>query len=347
MTMNARDEQCEATLAALARGGAELDWEQIELHLSTCASCGAGLARFTAAVVEQFAASDLLDGLESAGPMPAGPPIAFPNAAAREERRRRRLWPRFAGAAAAAVAAVAVLTSIFVARSGRGGAGGSSVAAERLPQYVSKLYVLPQRANDIYYNGDLVQVCINVNQPSHVLLEILEGHATTTLLDADAGASAADQCFPYRVTALHARATLRLEAFYGPTRIAREDVTLLPAPPSSSPPPLSFSYYWEKERGDPARSVPWPERLTRRRSATPSTGSPLLSHTSLNHLAVYTTSVYGRAGAGVMRAALPPRAAPRALRSAGARGRGRPRSRCCACCGYPPAGRRRAAGRRR
>ena len=107
MTMNARDEQCEATLAALARGGAELDWEQIELHLSTCASCGAGLARFTAAVVEQFAASDLLDGLESAGPMPAGPPIAFPNAAAREERRRRRLWPRFAGAAAATAAAAA------------------------------------------------------------------------------------------------------------------------------------------------------------------------------------------------------------------------------------------------
>ncbi|HLZ69502.1 MAG TPA: hypothetical protein VKV26_06260 [Dehalococcoidia bacterium] len=221
--MNPRDERCDAVLAALARGGAETDWQQIDRHLTTCAACAAGLARFTDAVAEQFAASDLLAAL-----------IAFPDAAARETRRRR-LWPRVAGAAAAAVAAVALLGGVFVLRSGRGGTGGSSAVAERLPQYVSKLYVLPQRANATYYNGDRVQVCLNVNQPSHVLLEVLEGHTTTTLLDTDADASTSDRCFPYTVTALRGRATLRLEAFYGPTRIAREEVTLLPAPPTPAP----------------------------------------------------------------------------------------------------------------
>jgi hypothetical protein len=232
MTIPAGNERCAEVRAALARGGAEVDWEQVEEHLATCPRCAAGLERFSRAVGEQFAASDALAGLAvaepSAGPRP---PLAFPEPAARRERARRR-WPRYAGAAAAAVAAVAVLTGVFVARSGHGGAGGSSAVAERLPQYVSKLYVLPPRPDNTYVNGDEIQVCINVNQPSRVLLEILEGHTTTTLLDTDADPSTSDRCFPYRVAALRSRATLRLEAYYGPTRIAREDVTLLPAAPT-------------------------------------------------------------------------------------------------------------------
>lgn len=231
MTMRTGDGRCEDVRAALAGGGAGVDWAQVEQHLSSCPACGAGLARFGEAVAEQFAASDALAGLADAEPATRpGAPIAFPDAAARRARGRR--WPRYAGAAAAAVAAVAVLSGVFVARSGRGGAGGSSAVAERLPQYVSKLYVLPERADNTYVDGDQIQVCINVNQPSRVVLEILEGHTTTTLLDTDADASTTDRCFPYRVTALRSRATLRLEAYYGPTRIAREDVTLLPAAPT-------------------------------------------------------------------------------------------------------------------
>lgn len=232
MTANASNERCEDVRAALARGGAGVDWTQLEQHLASCAACSAGLARFADAVAEQFAASDALDGFEELdGAASAPAPLVFPGVAARQARKRRR-WPRYAGAAAAAVAAVAVLSGVFVARSGRGGAGGTSVVAERLPQYVSKLYVLPPRADNTYVNGDQIQVCINVNQPSRVLLQVLEGHTTATLLDTDADASTADQCFPYRVAALRGRATLRLEAYYGPTRIAREDVTLLPVAPT-------------------------------------------------------------------------------------------------------------------
>lgn len=232
MTVPAGEERCTAVRAALARGGAEVDWEQVEQHLATCPRCAAGLARMSDAVAEQFAASDALAGLAAVEPAAdPHPPLAFPGAAARRERARRQ-WPRYAAAAAAAVAAVAVLSGVFVARSGHGGAGGASAVAERLPQYVSKLYVLPPRPDNTYVNGDEIQVCINVNQPSRVVLEILEGHTTTTLLDTDADASTSDRCFPYRVAALRSRATLRLEAFYGPTRIAREDVTLLPATPT-------------------------------------------------------------------------------------------------------------------
>src|SRR5581483_4935459 len=226
MTMAAGDERCAEVRAALAGGGADVDWEQVEAHLATCPRCAAGLVRFSEAVAQQFAASDALAGLRAAAPAAGSrPPLALPTAAAVRRRPRPR-WPRYAGAAAAAVAVAAVLTGVFVARSGRSGSGGASAVAERLPQYVSKLYVLPPRADNTYVNGDEIQVCINVNQPSRVVLQVLEGHTTTTLLDTDADASTADRCFPYRVAALRSRATLRLEAYYGPTRIAREDVTL-------------------------------------------------------------------------------------------------------------------------
>ena len=64
MTANASNERCDDVRAALARGGAGVDWAQVEQHLASCVACGAGLTRFAEAVGGQFAASDALYGLD-------------------------------------------------------------------------------------------------------------------------------------------------------------------------------------------------------------------------------------------------------------------------------------------
>src|SRR5579884_3499547 len=99
---------CQNALAALAHGGAATDWEAVERHLAGCADCAAGLERLTAAIDEQFAASDVL--AEPAAQREGRAPLAAPESAGRVLRlpargARRRPWRRvalFGGAVAAA-----------------------------------------------------------------------------------------------------------------------------------------------------------------------------------------------------------------------------------------------------
>jgi hypothetical protein len=235
--------ECSAALTALARGGEGVDWQRVELHLSTCPSCAAGLDRFTTAVNEQFAASRLLLAVEDDTPDPAAPDtstaaatedggdggrlLIFPTPAAEQRRpavaRGRRLFI-WAGAAAAALI-VLVAAGAVVGRSGSGGA--KRAVADRRPGFVPILDVLPQRSDNTYHNGELIQVHLGINQPSRVVLSVLEGHNTTTLLDIDQDPG--ERYIPYRVVNLRQRATLRVEVFVGLERVARKDVTLQPA----------------------------------------------------------------------------------------------------------------------
>src|SRR4051812_23893595 len=75
-----RDEGCGRALAALARGGPDIDWQWVDGHLTTCAACSAGLARFTLAVNEQVAGSSLLDAAQAVAPV-ADPPATHDVAA--------------------------------------------------------------------------------------------------------------------------------------------------------------------------------------------------------------------------------------------------------------------------
>lgn len=250
--MNEQELACGDALAALARGGDAVDWEAVDRHLATCAACAGGLARFTAAIDEQFSASRSLAlladtaaipaasvearpagrGVAETIPASASDPIAFPSAAARVQRRRR-LWPRLLVAAGAAAAAIVLLSGAFVLRSGKNTPAGETTVAEFRPEFVQSVSVTPERPNQTYRPGELVTICIHTLQPERVVLSVLEGHTTFKLLDTNAGAG--EQCYPYRVAALRGRATLRLEAFFGQERVAREDVTLLPAESTPAP----------------------------------------------------------------------------------------------------------------
>jgi hypothetical protein len=246
--MTASDLDCSATLAALARGGADVDWARVELHLQTCPDCAAGLDRFTTAIEEQFAASRLLIAPDEEAPEVAGPAVtapasenggrvlAFPTPAParrRPERRlphlRGRLLPWMGAAAAALVVLVAV--GLLATRSGSGSA--TRAVADRRAEFVPILEVLPERPDHTYHDGDLIQVHIGINQPSRIVLSVLEGHATTKLLDVDADKG--ERYVPYRIANLRQRATLRIDVYYGQQRVAREEVTLLPAASTPAP----------------------------------------------------------------------------------------------------------------
>ena len=59
------DADCDRVRAAMTSGKEGVDWQQIEQHLATCDACAPGLARLTEAIQQQFAASRLLDAVES------------------------------------------------------------------------------------------------------------------------------------------------------------------------------------------------------------------------------------------------------------------------------------------
>lgn len=241
------DAECQRVHAALARGDPATDWDRVEQHLATCPSCAAGLQRLTAAVQEQFAASRARDEAEAL-PLPAAATIptsvavlggepgdghiitfpdrrrASPPGRAAAARRLRR--PRILAAVGAAAAALVVL--IVALALGLGSSAGSSkVSADRRPEFVPSLDVLPARADHTYYAGEPIQVCLRINQPSRIQLSVLEGHTTFTLYDADSDPG--QHCFPEQVKTIHGHATLRVEVFYGAERVAREDFVLLPA----------------------------------------------------------------------------------------------------------------------
>ncbi len=254
---------CSRTLAALAGGGADVDWQEVERHLAACDACTAGLDRFTAAVDEQFAASRSLDALElpattdgasvGSGALRRSPEIrqaarATPDSAAAgsgavgSDSDRIVVFPSRTAASApsrpasarmvrrvlfglGAVAAV-VLLAIGIVALLPGSRGSRSVSADRRPEFVPSLEVLPARASHIYYGGEQIQVCLRINQPSRVHLSVLKGHATFDLYDADT--SPGEHCFPEQVGAIQTRATLRVDVFYGAERVAREDFVLLP-----------------------------------------------------------------------------------------------------------------------
>jgi hypothetical protein len=241
------DGACAQTLTALAGGGAGVDWDAVEQHLAACDSCAAGLDRFTAAIQEQFAASRSLDPFD--GPRVAagsvahesgqgteatsGGIVAFPRPlgtnggrTATPHRWRRALFG-LGAIAAVVVLAVGVITVL------PGSSGNRSVSADRRPEFVPSLDVLPSRQSHTYYAGERIQVCLRINQPSRVHLSVLEGHATFNLYDADSDPG--EHCFPEQVTAITGRATLRVEVFYGSERVAREDFILLPAGATPAP----------------------------------------------------------------------------------------------------------------
>ena len=229
--------QCARVRAALARGGAEIDWDGVDRHLSSCPACAAGLSRFTAAVQEQFAASRSLDVLGGAPEPFAGAPIVvFPatdtgrTVPTRSDRRRfgRRL---IAVAAAAAVAAALLFGGrALLPGSSHAPGGANPAAADRRPEFVPSLEVLPVHPGRAYYAGQQLQVCLSINQPSRIHLSVLEGHSTFDLYDADSDPGR--HCFPEQVTRIRGRATLRVEVFYGAERVAREDFPILPAAPT-------------------------------------------------------------------------------------------------------------------
>jgi len=246
---------CESVHSALARGGADSDWDQIDRHLAECAECAAGLRRLTIAIDEQFAAGRVQSGLEEfersmaeiaptgAASLPArqsegvkgdGRLISLPDrrtamarGAARTTRRRfdRGLLATL-GAAAAAV--VLLITAIVAGLSSSGGT--RQVSADRRPEFVPSLDVLPSRPDHTYFTGEQIQVCLRINQPSRIHLSVLEGHSTFDLYDANSDPG--QHCFPEQVKAIIGRATLRVEVFYGSERVAREDFVLLPASPT-------------------------------------------------------------------------------------------------------------------
>jgi anti-sigma factor RsiW len=227
-------EECERALAALARGGPDTEWEWVDRHLATCGSCAAGLARFTAAVEEQFAASESLQagGTPAARPSPSGV-LAFPPAWPRRRGGRLAVLQRrgVLGTLAAVAAALLVLVGVLVVRTS---SGGGSVVAGRRPEFVPSLEVVPSRPDHTYYAGEQIQVCLSINQPSRVHLSVLEGQTTFDLYDADSDPGR--HCFPERIAdGLRSRARLRVEVFYGSQRVAREDYVLLPAAPTPSP----------------------------------------------------------------------------------------------------------------
>lgn len=245
------DAECRLVLAALARGGAATDWEAVERHLSDCRSCGAGLARLTDGIAEQFAASRALAGAESGLPgsleapveldagMGRGQLLRFPNGEAIVHRprpqggivKRSRRWDGRVLAIVGAAAAAVLLVAVVVLRSGA--QHGATVVADRRPEFVPSLSVLPERADHTYYSGEQIQVCLRINQPSRVHLSVLVGHSTFDLYDADSDAG--QHCFPEQIRKLTSRATLRVEVFYGAERVAREDFPLLPAQATPSP----------------------------------------------------------------------------------------------------------------
>jgi hypothetical protein len=241
---------CETAQAVLARGGADSDWDQIDRHLAECADCAAGLRRVTAAIDEQFAASRVQAGLEEferstaeiapagATSLPArqsgdGRLISLPDrraamagTAARTGRRRfdRGLLATLGAAAAAVVLLIAAIVA------GMSSSGGTrQVSADRRPEFVPSLDVLPSRPDHTYFAGEQIQVCLRINQPSRIHLSVLEGHTTFDLYDANSDPG--QHCFPEQVKAIIGRATLRVEVFYGAERVAREDFVLLPASP--------------------------------------------------------------------------------------------------------------------
>ncbi len=238
---------CRRTLAALAGGGVDVDWDGVESHLQSCEACASGLGRFTAAIEEQFAASRALDAIDlsvSPGGIPAAEStlagrnsdriIEFPmrTAAGTDSRSGSTRLFRRALFGLGAVAAV-LLVAVGIVTLLPGSSGSHSVSADRRPEFVPSLEVLPARASHIYYTGEQIQVCLRINQPSRVHLSVLEGHTTFTLYDADTAPG--EHCFPEQVTALAGRATLRVEVFFGAERVAREDFTLLPAGATAVP----------------------------------------------------------------------------------------------------------------
>jgi hypothetical protein len=309
--------ECDAVLAALARGGDGVDWAEVERHLATCALCAGGLDRLTSAIDEQFAASRSLEGNTVAAPVAqATPARVTPLPLA---RRRRPLWrsPRLIAVFAAAAATVAVFAGAVVIGSFSSGgtndnsrksvavvqapagmqatpaaalgqsaataaavaaaatrpaaaatagsaaaaaraavpataaaaaassaaaaaapsSGGNPLAgaaeADRRPEFVPSLEVVPNRSDHTYYSGEQIQVCLRINQPSRVHLSVLEGHSTFDLYDADSDPGS--HCFPEKVGTITGQATLRVEVFYGAERVAREDFVLLPATPTPVP----------------------------------------------------------------------------------------------------------------
>ncbi|HZU78254.1 MAG TPA: hypothetical protein VFA70_15910, partial [Dehalococcoidia bacterium] len=198
--------------------------------------CAAGLARFTAAIEEQFAASRVLaaaldDGDTRAEPEPVQP--VRPPSRTRPGPRRLALIRRHPRAVAGfgALAAALLLLGLLLARAN---SGGGAVSAGRRPEFVPSLQVLPQRLDNTYFAGEQVQVCLTINQPSRVRLSVLEGNTTFPLYDAETAPGS--HCFPERITSsLRTRATLRVEVYFGTERVAREDIALLPATPTPAP----------------------------------------------------------------------------------------------------------------
>lgn len=232
--------ECERVRSALASERDEVDWDQIEQHLASCNACAPGLLRLTLAIQEQFAASRSLEAadgeqqldsvrpgtvaLESETHKGQGRLIPF-SAAARDKAARRRRFSRrllvsLGGLAAALLIVVGVVALL------PGGSRGGKVTADRRPEFVPSLDVLPSRADHTYYAGEQLQVCLRINQPSRVHLSVLEGKSTFDLYDADT--SPGEHCFPEQVGNIRTRATLRVDVFYGAERVARGDFVLLP-----------------------------------------------------------------------------------------------------------------------
>ncbi len=234
------DAECRRVRSAVASGSDGVDWQQCARHLATCDACAPGLARLTTAIQEQFAVSRSLeaaDGVVQLGSVPGGLaapdnaaadrsgrviefPLSAPVAAVRRSRYTRRLLIGFGSVAAALLLLIGVVALL------PGGSSSNKVAADRRPEFVPSLEVLPARADHTYVAGEQIQVCLRINQPSRVHLSVLQGKTTFDLYDADT--SPGEHCFPEQVGAIQTRATLRVDVFYGTERVAREDFVLLP-----------------------------------------------------------------------------------------------------------------------
>jgi hypothetical protein len=127
----------------------------------------------------------------------------------------------------AALAAAAATRAATAAPSSAGNPLVGVAEADRRPEFVPSLEVLPDRPDHTYFSGEQIQVCLSINQPSRIHLSVLEGQTTFDLYDADSDPGR--HCFPEKVGTIRGRATLRVEVFYGNERVAREDFPLLPA----------------------------------------------------------------------------------------------------------------------